>query len=90
MTRLARDETAKTVARDQTFRHEQGQGNIHDPCLADHEQDWQSYPVDRYSAISDDQSFICRFSDAFSSPLTDAAINLQPPSHNVLYQSERA
>ena len=25
------------------------QGNIHFPCSADHEQDWQPYPVDPYS-----------------------------------------
>ena len=29
-------------------RTERGQGNIHFPCSADHEQDWQSYPVDTY------------------------------------------
>ena len=28
-----------------------GQGNIHFPCSADHEQDWQPYPVDPYSAM---------------------------------------
>ena len=26
-----------------------GQGNIHFPCSADHEPDWQPYPVDPYS-----------------------------------------
>ena len=41
-------------SRDQIFRHERGQGNIHFPCSADHEQDWQPYPVDPYSAICDD------------------------------------
>ena len=30
--------------------HERGQGNINFPCSADHEQDWQPYPVDPYSA----------------------------------------
>ena len=29
-------------------------GNINFPCSADHEQDWQPYPVDPYSAICDD------------------------------------
>ena len=29
----------------------------------------------------------CRFSGAFSSSLTHATINLQPPSHTVLYQT---
>ena len=28
-----------------------GQRNINFPCSADHEQDWQPYPVDPYSAI---------------------------------------
>ena len=33
------------------LRHERGQGNIHFPCSADHEQDWQPYPVDPYSTL---------------------------------------
>ena len=32
--------------------------NIHFPCSADHEQDWQPYPVDPYSAVSDDHTYI--------------------------------
>ena len=51
MTRLARDGTAEPVSRDQTLRHVRGQGKNHFPCSADHEQDWQPYPVDPYSAI---------------------------------------
>ena len=43
------DWTAKLVSRDQILRREWGQGNIHSLCLADHEQVWQSYPVDPYS-----------------------------------------
>ena len=39
-------------------RHARGQGNIHFPCSADHEQDWQPYPVDPYSAICDDHTYI--------------------------------
>ena len=35
-----------TVSRDQVLRRERGQGNIHFACSADHEQDWQPYPVD--------------------------------------------
>ena len=38
------------------LRRERGQGNIHFPCSADHEQDWQSCPVDPYSAICDDHT----------------------------------
>ena len=51
MSRLTRDGTAEPVSRDQVLRHVRGQGNNHFPCLADHEQDWQIYPVDPYSAI---------------------------------------
>ena len=49
MSRLTRDRTAETVSRDQILRHERGQGNIHFRCSADHEQDWQPYPIDPYS-----------------------------------------
>ena len=54
MSRLTRDGTAEPASRDQILRHERGQGNINFPCSADHEQDWQPYPVDPYSAICDD------------------------------------
>ena len=48
--RRTRDWNAETVSRDQILRGERGQGNIHFPCSADHEQNWQpSYPVDQYS-----------------------------------------
>ena len=39
-------ETAETVSRDQILRLERGQGNFHFHCSANHEQDWQPYPVD--------------------------------------------
>ena len=59
MSRLIRDGTAKPVLRDQILRRERGQGNNHFPCAADHDQDWQIYPVDPYSAIfSDDHTYI--------------------------------
>ena len=48
MSRLTRDGTAEPVSRDQILRHARGQGNIDFPCSADHEQDWQPYPVDPY------------------------------------------
>ena len=51
------DGTAGPVSRDQTLRHVRGQGNIHFPCSADHEQDWQPYPVDPYSAICDEHTY---------------------------------
>ena len=53
MSRLTRDGTAESVSRDQMLRHVRGQGNIHFPCSADHEKDWQPYLVDPYSAICD-------------------------------------
>ena len=48
VSRLARDGTAAPVSRDQILRRERGQGNLHFPCSADHEQDWQPHPVDPY------------------------------------------
>ena len=55
MSRLTRDRTAdEPVSRDQFLRRVRGQGNIHFLCSADHEQDWQPYPVDLYSAMCDD------------------------------------
>ena len=38
--------TAEPFSRDQIFRRERGQLNIHFPCSDDHEKDWQPYPVD--------------------------------------------
>ena len=58
MSRLTRDGTAEPVSRDQILRHARGQGNVHFPCSADHEQDRQPYPVDPYSAICDDHTYI--------------------------------
>ena len=58
MSRLTRDGTAEPVSRDQILRHAREQGNVHFPCSADHEQDWQPYPVDPYSAICDDHTYI--------------------------------
>ena len=50
MSRLTRDGTAEPVSRGQILRRVRGQGNIHLPCSADHEHDWQPYLVDPYSA----------------------------------------
>ena len=47
---MTKDGTAEPISRDQILRREQrGQEDIHFPCSADHEQDWQPYPVDPYS-----------------------------------------
>ena len=58
MSRLTRDGTAELVSRDQILRRERGQGDIHFPCSADHEQDWQNYPVDPHSVICYDNTYI--------------------------------
>ena len=62
MSRLTRDGTAEPVSRDQILRHARGQGNIPFPCSADHEQDWQPYLVDPYSAMCDDHTYIHTYS----------------------------
>ena len=46
VSRLTQDGTTGPVSRDQILRRERGQRNIHLPCSAHHEQDWQLYPVD--------------------------------------------
>ena len=48
---MTRGGTAEPVSRDKILRRERAQGNINFPCSADHEQDWQPYPVDPYFAI---------------------------------------
>ena len=58
MSRLTWDGTAEPVSRDQVLRHVRGQGNVHFPCSADHEQDSQPYPADPYFAICDDHTYI--------------------------------
>ena len=58
MSRLTRDGTAEPVSRDQILRRERGQRNIRFPCSADHEQDWQPYPFDTYSAICYGHTYI--------------------------------
>ena len=57
ISRLTRDGTAERVSRDRNLTRELGQGNVIFPCSADHEQDWQPYPVDQYSAICDDHTY---------------------------------
>ena len=52
-----RNGTAELVTRDQILRRQRGQGNIHFPCSADHEQDWQPYPVDPYSCYMRDHTY---------------------------------
>ena len=49
---------AEPISRDQILRRGRGQGDIKFPCSADHEQDWQPHPVDPYSAMCDDHTYI--------------------------------
>ena len=58
MGRLTRDGMAEPVSRGQILRHARGKGNVHFPRSADHEQDWQPYPVHPYSAIYDIHTYI--------------------------------
>ena len=55
---MTRDGTAEPVSRDQILRRQRGQRNIIFPCLTNDEQDWQRYPIDPYSALSDDHRYI--------------------------------
>ena len=57
MSRLTRDGTAEPVSRDRILRRERGQGNIHFLASAEHEQDWQPYPVNPYSC------YMCEHTD---------------------------
>ena len=66
MNRLTRDGTAEPISRDQILRHARGQGNVHFPCSADHEQDW----LDPYSAICDDHTGRPGSSEVSMYPLT--------------------
>ena len=63
MSRLTWNGTAEPVARDQILRRERGQGNVHFCCSADHEQNWQHYPVDSHSAICDDHIYLQQSSE---------------------------
>ena len=58
MSRLARDGSAEPVSREQILRHVRGQKYFHFSFLADHEKDWQPFPVDSYSAIWYDHTYI--------------------------------
>ena len=57
MSRLTRDGTAEPVSRDQILRRERAQGSMNFPCSADHDQDWQTYPLDPYSFYICDHTY---------------------------------
>ena len=81
MSRLTWDGTAEPVSRDQILRHVRGQGNIQFPCSADHEQDWQPYPVDPYSAICDDHTYIERYKNHFVFKIPTILLVVAPMPH---------
>ena len=55
---LTRDGTAEPVSRETKFSGANGdREKFVFPRSADHEQDWQPYPVDPYSAIRDDHTY---------------------------------
>ena len=58
MSRPTRDGTTEPVSRDQIIGRERGQGKTSFSCPTDHEQEWQPYPADPYSAIRDDHTYI--------------------------------
>ena len=61
MSTLTRDGTAEPISQDKILRREREQGNTHFPYSADHEQDLQPYPVDSYSAICNDHTYIITY-----------------------------
>ena len=61
MSRVTRSGTGEPVSRDQILRRERGQRKVHFPCSADHEQDWQPYPVDPYSCYMCHHTYIHEF-----------------------------
>ena len=80
MSRLTRDGTAEPTSRDQILRHARGQENIifpeyYFPCSADHEQDWQPYPVDPYSAICDGHTYIHTYIHTYKEHQIDFAFH---------------
>ena len=50
----------RTRLGDQILRRERGQGNVHFPCSAGHEQECQPFPVDPYDCycVCDDYTYI--------------------------------
>ena len=67
------------------LRRGRGRRNIHFPCSADHEQDWQPYPVDPYSCYMCDHTWAGVFfhiTPAFSLPPPPSPV---PPSNPFLF-----
>ena len=58
MSGLTPEGTVESVSLNQILRRERRQGQTYFPCSADHEQVWQHYPVDLYSAERADHTYI--------------------------------
>ena len=93
---MTRDRTTESVSRDQILvRRERGQGKNHFPCSADHERDWQPYPVDPYPSYMscDDHAYMLKNScpflriDIFKSFLSSTAICSSRSLHDVVIRS---
>ena len=59
MSRLTRDGTAEPVSRDRISDTNADREIFDFSCSADHEQDWQPYPVDPYSCYMCDHTYCC-------------------------------
>ena len=95
MSRLTRDGTAEPASLGQILRPVRGQGDIHFPCSANHEKDWQPYPVDPYSAICDDHTYIHTYntiylkSNGFFKSLEPRDGTAEPVSRDQILRRER-
>ena len=87
MSRLTRDGTAEPVSRDQILRHARGQGNIHFPSSAHHEQDCQPHPVHPYSAICDDHTYVHTYNLHHYLSLRTSRLPSFTYNHNSLHPS---
>ena len=76
MSRLTRDGTAEPVSCDHILRRQRGQRNIHFPCSADHEQDWQPPWLIHTLGYMCDHTYIYNPPRDFPLPITDYTIIL--------------
>ena len=92
MSKLTWDGTAEPVSQEQILRRERGQEKINFPYSADHEQDWQPYPVDPYSYHMCDHACICLFTRAAAHVSFESVINclFQRAAARGLYGAESA
>ena len=58
MNRVTPNGPAEPASQDQLLGRERGQGTNYFFCSANHEQDWQAYPIDPSLAICDGHTYI--------------------------------